>query len=234
MIYFILVLLGLAIGSFVSVVTYRISRGLNFVVGRSFCDSCKKGLSWYDNIPVFSYIFYHRVTRCCNKKISIRYPLIEIASAVGFVILYLSNFSPIYYILYTVSLAILVIDIEYQIIPDELSWIILFLALFIIHNSLFMNLFSGFIYSFLFLILYLITSGRGMGLGDVKLAIPLGMMLGIEKGFVWLTTSFILGGIVATILLLLSKAKLKSKIAFGPFLVIAFWIVTIYAEIYKI
>ena len=64
-----------------------------------------------------------------------------------------------------------------------------------------------------------------MGLGDVKLAIPLGLWLGLEKGLNWIMTSFILGGIVAYILLLLGKAKMKTKIAFGPFLIIGFWII---------
>ncbi len=71
-----------------------------------------------------------------------------------------------------------------------------------------------------------------MGLGDVKLAIPLGLWLGLERGITWLILPFILGGIVASILLILKRAKLKTKIAFGPFLIIAFWIVLIYAKIY--
>lgn len=64
-----------------------------------------------------------------------------------------------------------------------------------------------------------------MGLGDVKLAIALGAWLGFERGLTWLMTAFILGGIISFFLLLLNKAKLKSKIAFGPFLIIAFWII---------
>ena len=64
-----------------------------------------------------------------------------------------------------------------------------------------------------------------MGLGDVKLSIALGMWLGVEKSMTWLMTAFIIGGIVAGVLLLLKRANLKTKIAFGPFLIIAFWIV---------
>ncbi|EKE05842.1 MAG: hypothetical protein ACD_19C00176G0064 [uncultured bacterium] len=128
--------------------------------------------------------------------------------------------------LYAVSLCILITDIEHQIIPDELSWLVLLLGLLTLNSSfLFINLFSGFLFAFLLLFLHLITKGRGMGLGDVKLAIPLGLMLGLEKGVVWLTTSFIIGGIVASILLLLKRAKLKTEIPFGPFLILAFWIV---------
>lgn len=219
-----LFILGLIIGSFISALTYRIPRNLGFIKGRSFCDFCKAELSWYDNIPLFSYLFYLGKSRCCGKKISIRYPLIEIASAIGFVVLFLFSLSPIYYILYTTSLVIFIIDLEHQIIPDELSWLILLLGLFTIHRSLFTSLFSAFFFSLLLLALYLATKGRGMGLGDVKLAIPIGLWLGLEKGMIWLMLSFIFGGIVASILLLLRKAKLKTKIAFGPFLIFAFWL----------
>ncbi|MDP3918249.1 MAG: prepilin peptidase [Candidatus Woesebacteria bacterium] len=213
-------ILGLIIGSFISALTYRIPKNIGFVKSRSFCDSCKTKLNWYDNIPLFSYLYYLGKSRCCNKKISIRYPLIELASALGIILL-----SPIYYVLYLLCLSIFVIDIEHQIIPDELSWLVLLLALFTVHGSLFTSLFSGFFFSLLLLTLYLVTKGRGMGLGDVKLAIPLGLLLGLERGIYWLMTSFIIGGIVASILLLLKRANLKTKIAFGPFLIFAFWIV---------
>src|SRR3989339_1541952 len=85
MTYVLLVLLGLVIGSFVSAITYRIPKELGFVKGRSFCDSCKKELRWFDNIPLFSFLFYLGKSRCCGKKISIRYPLIEIVSLIGVV-----------------------------------------------------------------------------------------------------------------------------------------------------
>lgn len=225
MIYFLLVLFGLAIGSFVSVISYRIPRGLGFIKGRSFCDNCKKELKWYDNIPLFSFLFYRGKSRCCRKKISPRYPLIEIVSAFGFVAIYLSSLSPIYYILYTLSLVIFVIDLEHQIIPDELTWSILLIGLY---NFSFINIFSGFLVSILLLTLYLVTLGRGMGLGDVKLAIPIGLWLGLENSLVWLLLSFVCGGLVSSILLILKKANLKTKIAFGPFLIFAFWIVILW------
>lgn len=228
-------LLGLIIGSFVSVVTYRIPRNLGFIKGRSFCDNCKKDLFWYDNVPLFSYIFYLGKSRCCSKKISIRYPLIEVSTAVCFVVLYLSSLSPLYYVLCTISLAIFIIDLEHQIIPDELTWLLLLYAICImlyglsiaynLQHMVYSQFFSGFFFAFLLLMLNLVTKGRGMGLGDVKLAIPLGLWLGLEKGIVWFMYSFIIGGIVAGILLLLKRAKLKTKIAFGPFLILAFWIV---------
>jgi leader peptidase (prepilin peptidase)/N-methyltransferase len=231
--YTLLVLLGLVIGSFVSAVSYRIPRGIGFVTGRSFCDNCKKELYWYDNIPIFSFLFYRGASRCCNKRISIRYPLIELTSAFGACFLFFMFGSSlplytIYYILYTVCLCVLVIDLEHQIIPDELTWLLVLLGLYTTYNILYTSLFSAFFFSFLFLFLHLITKGRGMGLGDVKLAIPLALILGFEKSWSWLFASFVIGGIVASILLLLKRANLKTKIAFGPFMILAFWIVMIY------
>ena len=224
MTYVLLVLLGLVIGSFVSAITYRIPKELGFVKGRSFCDSCKKELRWFDNIPLFSFLFYLGKSRCCGKKISIRYPLIEIASLIGVVAIWLLSSNIIFIVLYLLTLTILVIDLEHQIIPDELSLIIFLLFLVTSNIPLFPSLFISFLCAFLLLLIHLITRGRGMGLGDVKLAIALGAWLGFEKGLTWLMMSFILGGIVASFLLILRKAKFKSKIAFGPFLIIAFWI----------
>lgn len=225
-------LLGLVVGSFIGAVTWRIPKQQGFVKGRSYCDNCKKELRWSDNIPLFSFLFYGGISRCCNKKISTRYPIIEITTAISFVVLYFSfGFSLLllkYYLLLIVTLSILVIDLEHQIIPDELSWLILFIFfIFAVPHTLFANLFSGFLFSLVLLILYLSTGGRGMGLGDVKLAIPIGLLLGFEKGFMWIALSFVLGGLVASVLLILKKANMKTKIAFGPFMIIAFWITSL-------
>lgn len=225
MTYALLVLLGLVLGSFISAITYRIPRGLGFVKGRSFCDSCKKELRWFDNIPLFSFLFYGGSARCCGKKISIRYPLIELATLLGVVVVWFLSSSLAIVVLYLLTLTILIIDLEHQYIPDELSFVILLLFLLTSHNLLFSGLFAGFICAFLLLLIHLATRGRGMGLGDVKLAIALGAWSGLEKGLTWLMTSFILGGIVSTFLLILKKAKLKTKVAFGPFLIVAFWII---------
>lgn len=214
---------GLVVGSFVGVVSYRIPKGLGFIKGRSFCDSCKKELSWYDNIPILSYLRYKGRSRCCNKKISIRYLLIELASAIGII-----SLSPIYYLLYILCLTIFVIDLENQIIPDELIWLIVLLFLITSPYPLFPNIFAGFFFALIILLIHLVTKGRGMGLGDVKLTLGLGFWLGLTKGFIFLFLAFLIGGIVAFLLLILKKANLKTKIAFGPFLIIGFLITLLF------
>lgn len=225
-----LVLFSLVIGSFISVVSYRLPRGLGFIKGRSFCDNCQKELLWYDNIPLFSYLFYHGRSRCCGKPISLRYPLIELASVFGMLIVYFVfglNYLIAYYFLYCLCLLVLIIDLEFQIIPDLVSWLIIGLAIIFSPYPIFSVLFSAFLCALLLEFLHLVTLGRGMGMGDVKLAIGLGMWLPLVWGMKWLMVSFVLGGIVASILLVLKKANLKTKIAFGPFLIIGFWIILV-------
>lgn len=225
MTYVLLVLFGLVLGSFISAITYRIPRGLGFIKGRSFCDSCKKELRWFDNIPLFSFLFYGGIARCCKKRISIRYPLIELTTLLGVVVIWFLSSNLVFVVLYLLTLTILIIDLEHQFIPDELSFAVLLFFFLTSYNPLFSSLFTGFLCAFLLLLIHLFTRGRGMGLGDVKLSIALGTWLGLEKGLTWLMTSFILGGIIATFLLILRKAKLKTKLAFGPFLIVAFWII---------
>lgn len=221
-----LTIIGLVLGSFIGAVSYRMPRKMGFIKGRSFCDNCKKSLRWFDNIPAFSYLLLGGKSSCCRKKISIRYPLIEITSGIGVFIIYFLTQNIFFVLLFFVLLLILVIDLENQIIPDELSFLVLLGG--ILYFPTFDKLFSGFFFSFLILLIYLLTKGRGMGLGDVKLTIGLGTWLGVSRGFTFLFLSFLTGGVIASILLLTGKAKMKTKIAFGPFLIIGFLITLIY------
>ncbi|MCS7092769.1 MAG: A24 family peptidase, partial [Patescibacteria group bacterium] len=119
-------------------------------------------------------------------------------------------------------------DYDYMIIPDELVFFLLgvsILLLILFNNGfLYSYLFSGFLASNFLLLLHFVTGGRGMGLGDVKLALPVGIILGLSGTIYWLMVSFVVGGIFSAFLLFAKKIKLRSKIAFGPFLVIGFFI----------
>lgn len=222
---FLLGLLSLSLGSFISVITYRIPRGEGFVKGRSYCDNCKSRLLWYDNIPLLSFIFYKGKSRCCNKNISVRYPLIEIASLLGSLLIFILTGNFWLLLVFYITLVIVVFDLEYQIIPDELSFLLLAVGILVNFNSLYSSFFIGLLSSSLLILLNLITNGRGMGLGDVKLAIGLGLWFNFLNSMNWLLVSFLTGGVIASILLLRGRAKLKTKIAFGPFLIVGFWVV---------
>ncbi len=241
-----LTLVGLVIGSFLSAYTYRSPRGVSISQGRSKCPRCKKLIPWYDNFPVVSYLLLRGKSRCCKKSISVRYPILEITTALSFVTLNyfvttctesivcrsssaLGVFTiPLFLIVLVVVIAIFVIDLEHQIIPDELVFALLVIAFgisIVRHDELFLNLFAGFAAAVFLLLLHLGTRGNGMGLGDVKLVIPLGIILGWPGTFLFLTASFVLGAVVGVSLIALGKAHFGRHIPFGPFLVLGFLLV---------
>jgi len=215
---------GLVTGSFLNVVIYRLPRGLGFVKGRSFCPKCKRKISWFDNVPLISFILLKGHCRFCRKPISLRYPLVELLTGGIFYLSYLSHLSFLSYPLFCGLIVIFFIDLEHQIIPDEIvtPLSILFFLYFLITDRqlLITNYLITGIVSFLFLYsIYLLTKGKGMGFGDVKLAFLIGLVLGWPKVVVAFYLAFLTGAFFGIILILLGKAKLKQKIAFGPFLV---------------
>ena len=128
------------------------------------------------------------------------------------------------FLLTLILLSIFFIDFEHQLIPDKLVFWgvgLILVAFFLLDfNGLTLSIFSGFVASSFLLFLNLITKGKGMGLGDVKLAILGGMMLlNIQMTLVWIFVSFLTGAFVGIILILGKKAKFGRHIAFGPFMI---------------
>ncbi len=260
---FLIFILGLCVGSFLGALSFRIPKGKSILKGRSFCPFCNEKISWYDNIPLFSYILLFGRCRNCKKRISLRYPLIEIFTAFIFLITLLffencfgtlffnlkSSFIcninsllgfwavPFLLIFISVLIAIFTIDIENQIIPDSLVYFLILITIFshILGNNdkFYSLLLSGFVASFFLLLLNIFTFGKGMGFGDVKLVIPLGLLLGFPLTLLFLSLSFIIGGIFAGILVILGKAKFGKKIAFAPFLISGFLIVIFFGDYLK-
>ncbi len=232
-----IVLLGLAVGSFISAYTFRKPKGLSVIFGRSFCPHCKAKIAWYDNVPLLSYVLLGAKCRSCGKKISLRYPLIE--AATGAIFLYLSlrfNLPILFYLLPIVGIliAIFVIDLEHKIIPDELvflgiAWILGYYLLFT-PGVIFSKFLIGFGTSLFFLLIHLLTRGRGMGLGDVKFVILGGFLLGWPLAAVWLFLSFASGAIIGVILILLKKARFGREIPFGPYLTAALLATILFGE----
>lgn len=252
----VLAVLGLVFGSFIGAVSWRLPRSVGVSSGRSKCVHCKKKISWYDNIPVFSYILLRGKCRNCKEEISPRYPLIEVSSMVGFVFiwLFLPNIKEnvqflgalpdplaLIYLLtvFLTLVAIFVIDLEHRVILDSLVFILFVgtLVMFLIGNyqDIYLNLFSGFLASLLLLFIHLITNGKGMGLGDVKFALFGGLFLGFPGFLIWLFLSFVLGAIVGILLILFKRAEFGRHIAFGPFLCVALVIEAVFGKlIYKL
>ncbi|MFC1711951.1 prepilin peptidase [Patescibacteria group bacterium] len=244
MVTIIIFILGLCVGSFLNVVIYREVKGKSWLWGRSFCDKCKKQIAWYDNIPLLSYILLSGKCRYCKTKISPQYPFVELLAGFQFVWIYFlikSNvdffarfegfYSMISLLLWLVLgacfLTIFVADLKYQIIPDTaiiFGIVTAILKVIVDYRYTGMADFSVFISSFIaglfFLSLIYITKGKGMGFGDVKLVILMGLILGFPRVIIALFIAFLTGAIIGVILILIGNKKLKSRIAFGPFLIL--------------
>lgn len=217
-------------GSFFAALSWRYPRGMSISKGRSICPNCKHQIAWFDNVPLFSYIFLGGKCRNCKKRISLRYPLIEASTALGFLYLFSifqTNAPFLFYSLTIFSLLMLIfiIDFEHQIIPDTLTLlgvlVVFAYSLISGSNLLFSDILAGLTCAFLLLLVHLFTRGRGMGLGDVKFAILGGMLTGLRFNIIWLFLAFLTGGVAGIILILGKKAGLKDQIAFGPFLILS-------------
>lgn len=230
--------IGLSIGSFLAAFSWRYPRDIPIEKGRSFCPHCRHQLAWYDNIPLLSFISLLGKCRYCGKKISPRYPFIELTTALGFLFIWnmpLSPFETVFYLaIFSILVAVFVIDWEHQIIPDSLVFLLLILTIlkFVVDNdpSFYGALLTGLVSACFLLMLHIITKGNGMGLGDVKFAVFGGLFLGPEKVFLWLLFAFLTGALYGIILISVRKAKMKDHVAFGPFLIISLIIVEVFFD----
>ena len=198
---------------------------------RSFCDYCGRQLNWYENIPVFSWLFLRGKTRCCGKKLPISYPIVELLTGILFLIyeirfmIYESDI-----LFWTLGLIVVVLlifsavfDLKYMILPDFSTIILIVIAslgVIFDETNIIPYLLSALISAGFLLILNLITKGKGMGMGDVKLAIFMGLFLGYPKIIMAFYLAFILGAIYGLGLMFFKKANKKSQVAFGPFLIL--------------
>lgn len=234
-------LVGLFLGSFLFVVADRSSRGISFVRGRSKCENCKHVLSWYELIPVLSYLFQKGRCRHCKIKLSIWYPLSELLTGLVVALIFMTAFPlglPVLILFELISLCLLTIsfaDMRYEIIPFPLVVIATLAACMVVYlmapMSIVNHLLSGLGAGLFFLIIFLVTRGKGMGFGDVLYVICMGLILGFPGIFYGLYLSFVLGALISLILVAMKKKKLHGgTIPFGPFLVLATFIMMIWGK----
>ncbi|MEI8269781.1 MAG: prepilin peptidase [bacterium] len=233
---------GIIIGSFLNVVIYRYNTHRSFG-GRSGCMTCGKKLSWYELFPVFSFLFLKGRCKGCKTRISIQYPLVELVTGIIFAGLFLRfqdtfffdtvgfTISYSYYaVIFSLLLVIAVYDLKHKIIPDALALtlgILSFIGLFFFTNFSYyphfptiIEFLSGILIALPFALMWLFSRGKWMGLGDAKLAISFGWLLGISVALSGLVVAFWSGAIVGLALIALSKKHgMKSEIPFAPFLV---------------
>jgi len=228
-------LLGLVIGSFLNVVIHRVPRGESIVSPRSRCPGCGTELAWYDNVPLLSWLVLRGRCRTCGKPISVRYPIVELLTAVVFGLIgwrFGGSWElPAYLYLGAIGVALGAIDLDTRRLPDRIvlpsygvAAALLGLASLLEHDwsaSLRAVVGGAVMYAFYFL-LAVIRPG-GMGFGDVKLSGVIGLYLGwlswgalLIGGF----AGFVIGGLSGIGLIIAGRAGRKSMIPYGPYMLV--------------
>ncbi len=228
LVYIVTFTLGLALGSFINVVISRLDRKEGLFWGRSECPQCLAKLKWYDLFPILSYLLLRGRCRYCQEKISYIYPVVELTTAIVLTAYFAFNglildISTGYTMLMLLLLTALVFfDLVYLIIPDKI--IIILVSASLVYNIFFRQpffynfLISGFIFGTFFAIIHLMSNGEWMGLGDAKLALAIGFILGYPAGFFAIVISVWLAALCGVSMILLKRANLKTALPFGSFL----------------
>lgn len=246
---------GVIIGSFLNVFIYRFHTGRS-LSGSSHCLSCQHPLSWFELFPLLSYLGLRGRCRVCQARIPARYFLVELVTAVLFllVVTLVNNpvLWPLLFILVAVLVVISVYDLYHLVIPDEFVWSLVVIALvlasyqqylgFDVWLLLYNLLASGLAFLF-FSGLWWYSRGQWIGFGDAKLAIPLGFIVGFPAVFSMLVLSFWIGAVLSLGIisfqylhkrgqlgLRLSSRRLtiKSEVPFAPFLILGFLAVLLF------
>ena len=257
-------LLGLIIGSFLNVVIYRYNTGLSVARGRSKCFQCGKTLRWYELVPLFSFIVQWGRCRGCQSHIAWQYPAVELLTGLMFSAVWhlFTNPSslfpnpyilvPIYWAIFSLLIVILVYDLRHKIIPDGPVFAFIGLSLMVtIARSIFSprfnlgtsdwrlfgtDLLAALILFLFFWALWYFSKGRWMGFGDAKLAVGVGLLLGLGQGMTAIVLAFWSGALVGVVLIIVGKLvawrrdrraegklrtglTMKSEIPFAPFII---------------
>jgi prepilin signal peptidase PulO-like enzyme (type II secretory pathway) len=251
MIEFVLGIVGLAFGSFVNALVWRIRHKRDFVSERSECTHCHHVLAWNDLIPVVSWAMLRGKCRYCHKKIDDS-PIVESITAMLFILSYVAwpfgftDAGVVLFIAWLTALVILVAlavyDIRWYLLPDKLVFPLVGIGVVIavtrfyfveglsigaaaLEMGLGVLMISG-----LYFVLHQLSSGKWVGFGDVKLAIFIGLVLGWQSALLALFLANLVGLIVVLPLLVIKKIHAKSKIPFGPFLIVASIIAFLWGE----
>lgn len=229
------VVLGLVVGSFLNVVGWRVPRGESIIRPRSACPACGHPIRARDNVPVLSWLLLRARCRDCGAPISVRYPLVELGTAGLFGLVawrfgYEWDVLPFLY-LAAIAVALTLIDLEHRRLPDAIvlpSYAVAataFVALAVTRGEYgtLGRAAAGGAVLFAFYLLLVLIQPKGMGAGDVKLAGLLGIHLGwLGWGalVVGAFAAFLLGGLFSITLMVVGRAGRKSKIPFGPWMLL--------------
>jgi len=233
---FTLFIIGAIIGSFLNAVIYRLPRHESLLFPGSHCPQCSEKIHWFDNIPILSFIILGGKCRYCKTPIPARYLIVEILSAVLFVIIYhVYGFSYeflFYVILFVLLLTVTFTDLEKGKIPNSviLTGAIAGLGMSLIvpsgwaggslnfTNSLIAFLAGGGIMLFWAVTGKLLFKKESIGAGDIKLVAMTGIFLGLQNILLALFLSFLLASFVGIFMIVLKNAHMDSRLPFVPFL----------------
>lgn len=233
-------LFGAIIGSFLNVVAYRFNTGKS-LNGSSHCLSCGVRLRFFELVPVFSYLAQKGRCRHCKSHVPSHYAIVELVTGALFVGIWLafSNdlvLAALNLVFASVLVVVFVYDLRHLVIPDRLVLLLLGIALvYVSLEGVSYDALLGALIPASFLgALWLVTRGRALGLGDVKLVVPLGLILGAWGSISLLLFAFWIGAVVSVALLVRGQSRLpfmhgnltmKSEVPFAPFLILAFFLV---------
>ncbi len=287
MLFTLLFIAGLLIGSFLNVIALRYEPGKPMLSGRTLggrsrCRGCAVTLRWYELVPLFSFIVQGARCRHCSHALAWQYPLVEFSTALltaCLPIFFFSHFniqaalvageSLIWFYLFTAiwllasytAITLAAIDLRLKILPDQGNLLLCSLGIVLLifkylHGELVTyngSFFESYAAVFWFsgelllgtlaavltaLILFggiiWLSRGRGMGLGDLKLAIPIALLLGWPDAILAFVAAFIIGALFGLMLLAYKVKQMREAIPFGPFLVIGMFVPIFYgAEIVR-
>ena len=223
--------LGLIIGSFLNVCIYRLPRGQSVNWPGSRCTTCDRGLSWFENIPVLSWLVLRGRCRTCGERISVMYPLVELVTAALFVAGYLIyGWTPLLAVRLAFACAMVVlftIDLEHHLLPNVITVpgiVVGFVLSFFLPpgwQASLIGLAAG--GGLLFGIAeawYRLRGIEGLGMGDVKMLAMIGAFLGWKLMLVTLVLSSFAGSVIGIGVIALGRGGMKSALPFGTFLAV--------------
>ena len=234
-----LAFIGLSVGSFLNVVIIRVPKGEGISLPASHCVTCKHPLRWYHNIPLFSWLLLGGKCAFCKKKISIQYPIVEILTALIFVSTLIkvdTIFSALAYsTLFSMLLALSVIDLKYKAVPDSISLPAFLLSIFIIDfgaisilgdflSSLNASLVLAGGFALLRMIMSWIIKKEAMGEADIIIVGIIGATVGIELGL----TAIYISALIA-ILAFMIVSKKGYELPFIPFLTLGLYLTWLFS-----
>jgi leader peptidase (prepilin peptidase)/N-methyltransferase len=225
--------IGSVVGSFLNVLVYRVPRRMSIISPGSSCPSCGTAIRWYDNVPLLSWIVLRARCRKCSAAISIRYPAVE--AAAGLIALLsihtygigLEAFEAAAFA--WVSLALGLIDLEHQILPDVMTYPSIVFGLvcawfggLVSFPEALLGAAVGAGLPILVILVYKLWRGvEGMGWGDVKYLAAIGAVVGLHDCLWVLVIAAVVGAIVGLVLIVLGRGSGKTALPFGTFLALA-------------